>query len=192
MDHRISVRNDMDCRTPPQAGCCMIYKIFDSVIRTNFYGTRNVTAFLVPFMKEKGGHIVIVSALAGLVGPFGWSSYSASKFAQVGFSECLRPDLKRHNIHLAVFCPGEVETPLSEYMLGISPPESKALAKTFDRLLRVLSPEKVSEELIEGIEKKKFLILAGKMPRFLYFVNRNLPGLSRRLMDATVKRATRK
>ena len=97
------------------------YEAFDSVIRTNLYGTRNVIASLVPFMKEKGGHIVNVSALAGLVGPFGWSSYAASKFAQVGFSECLRPDLKRYNIKVSVFCPGEVETPLSEYMLGISP-----------------------------------------------------------------------
>ena len=168
------------------------YEAFDGVMRTNLYGTRNVTASLVPFMKEKGGHIVIVSALAGLVGPFGWSTYSASKFAQVGFSESIRPDLKRHNIHVAVFCPGEVETPLAEHMLGTSPPESKALAKTFDRMLRVLSPEKAAEELIKGIEKKKFLILAGNMPKILYFVNRNLPGLSRTLMDATVKRAIRK
>jgi 3-dehydrosphinganine reductase len=168
------------------------YEAFDDVMRINLYGTRNVNSALVPYMKEKGGHIVNVSALAGLVGPFGWSTYSASKFAQVGFSESIRPELKRHNIKVAVFCPGEVETPLAEHMLGTSPPESKALAKTFDRLLRVLSPEKAAEELLKGIEKNKFLILAGTMPRILYFVNRNLPGLSCTLMDATVKRAIRR
>ncbi len=168
------------------------YETFDNVIRINLYGTRNVTAALVPFMKKKGGHMVIVSALAGLVGPFGWSSYSASKFAQVGFSECLRPELKRYNINVSVFVPGEVETPLAEHMLGISPPESKALAKTFDRMLRVLSPEKAAEELLKGIEKNKFLIFAGNMPKILYFVNKNLPGLSRTLMDITVNRAVKK
>ncbi len=168
------------------------YEAFDDVMRINLYGTRNVNAALVPFMKEKGGHIVNVSALAGLVGPFGWSTYAASKFAQVGFSECIRPELKRYDIKVAVFCPGEVETPLSEHMLGTSPPESKALAKTFDRMLRVLSPEKAAEELLKGIERNKFLILAGTMPKILYFINRNLPGLSRTLMDITVKRAMKK
>lgn len=168
------------------------YEDFDNVMRINLYGTRNVVASLVPFMKEKGGHIVNVSALAGLVGPFGWSSYAASKFAQVGFSECLRPDLKRYNIKVAVFCPGEVVTPLAEYMLGTSPPEAKALARTFDKMLRVITPEKAAEELLKGIEKNKFLILAGNMPKILVFINRNFPGLSRTLMDITVKRAMKK
>jgi 3-dehydrosphinganine reductase len=168
------------------------YETFDSVIRTNLYGTRNVTASLVPFMKEKGGHMVIVSALAGLVGPFGWSTYATSKFGQVGFCECIRPELKRYNINVSVFVPGEVETPLADYMLGISPPESKALAKTFDKMLRVLTPEKAAKELLKGIEKNKFLIFAGNMPKILYFVNKNLPGLSRTLMDITVSRAIKK
>jgi 3-dehydrosphinganine reductase len=164
------------------------YEAFDNVIRTNLYGTRNVAASLLPFMKEKGGHIVNVSALAGLVGPFGWSSYSASKFAQIGFSECLRPDLGRYNIAVSVFCPAEVQTPLSDYMLGMSPPESKALAKTVDKMIKVISPEKAAEELLKGIEKNKFLIMAGNMSKILYFANKNLPGLSRKIMDISVKR----
>jgi len=168
------------------------YEAFDDVMRINLYGTRNVNVALVPFMKERGGHIVNVSALAGLVGPFGWSTYAASKFAQVGFSECIRPELKRYNIKVAVFCPGEVETPLAEHMLGTSPSESKALAKTFDKMLRILTPEKAAEELLKGIEKNKFLILAGTMPKIMYFINRNIPNLSRTLMDITVKRAIRK
>jgi len=167
------------------------YEAFDNVIRTNLYGTRNVAASMLPYMKEKGGHIVIVSALAGLLGVFGWSSYSASKFAQVGFSECLRPDLARYNIAISVFCPGEVQTPLSDHLLGISPPESKALAKMSSKIMKALSPEKAAEILLEGVEKKKFLILAGNMSKISYFAYRNLPGLSRKILDMTVMRLGR-
>lgn len=168
------------------------YEAFDNVIRTNLYGTRNVAASLLPYMKEKGGHIVIVSALAGLVSVFGWGSYSASKFAQVGFSECLRPDLRRYNIAVSVFCPGEVQTPLSDHLLGISPPETTALAETSSKFLKAISPEKAAEELLKGVEKKKFLILAGNMSRIFYFAYKNLPGLSRKIVDITVMRVTRK
>jgi len=142
-------------------------------------------------MKEKGGHIVIVSALAGLLGVFGWSSYSASKFAQVGFSECLRPDLARYNIAISVFLPGRgtnsTERPLTRHIA----PESKALAKMSSKIMKALSPEKAAEILLEGVEKKKFLILAGNMSKISYFAYRNLPGLSRKILDMTVMRLGR-
>lgn len=168
------------------------YEDFDHVMRTNLYGTRNVVASLLPHMKGRGGHMVVVSALAGLVGPFGWSSYAASKFAQVGLCESLRPDLARYGIAVSVYCPAEVRTPLSEHMLGTSPPEAKALARTVDRMIVVMSPERAAEELLKGMERKKFLILAGSRSKILYFAGRNLSGLSRAIMDLTAKRAAGK
>ncbi|MBW2220687.1 MAG: SDR family NAD(P)-dependent oxidoreductase, partial [Deltaproteobacteria bacterium] len=50
------------------------YKDFDDVFKTNVYGTRNMTAALLPAIKEKGGHIVNISSAAGLMGMFGYTA----------------------------------------------------------------------------------------------------------------------
>jgi hypothetical protein len=68
----------------------------------------------------------------------------------------------------------------------------KYFSRGIERNDRSSQPEKAAEELLKGIGRDKFLILAGIMPRILCFVNRNLPGLSRTLMDITVNRAMKK
>ena len=85
---------------------------FDKVIQTNLYGTRNVIAELLPFMKERGGSIVIMASFAGFLGIYGYTAYCASKYALVGLAECLRSELKSHNIFITLVCPPEVDTPL--------------------------------------------------------------------------------
>ena len=62
-----------------------------SMMEINFFGSANVTKCVLPEMKSNnsGGIIVFVSSLAGLVGLFGFTAYSASKFAVRGFAEAL-------------------------------------------------------------------------------------------------------
>jgi len=60
------------------------------MMNLNFFGSAFVTKALLPSMKANGGgKIVFVSSLAGLVGVFGYTAYSASKFALRGFAESL-------------------------------------------------------------------------------------------------------
>ncbi|MDY6918398.1 MAG: SDR family NAD(P)-dependent oxidoreductase, partial [Chloroflexota bacterium] len=65
----------------------MAYEQFDETMKTNLYGAWTAIAALLPHMKERGGYIVNVSSMAGLIGVFGYTDYSASKFAVIGLSE---------------------------------------------------------------------------------------------------------
>ena len=163
------------------------YKKFDEVLKTNLYGTRNVTASLVPFMKDKGGHIVNVSSMLGLIGLFGYSAYCSSKFALIGFSECLRSELRRYGIRVSVFCPPEVDTPMTDYMANSSPCETRALVK----MNGLMSVERAARLMLAGIEKKRFLIIPGMLSKSSY-VNKILnPPLTRLVLDAVVSIAGR-
>ena len=57
----------------------------------NFFGSMNVTRAVLPDMKSNGngGVIVFISSIAGLVGLYGFTADSASKFAVRGFAEAL-------------------------------------------------------------------------------------------------------
>ena len=164
------------------------YDTFNQVILTNLYGTRNVIAALLPFMKDRGGHIVNVSSMLGLIGIFGYAAYCSSKFALVGFSECLRSELKRDKIHVSVFCPPEVDTPMTDYMVESSPPETRALVK----MTGLMSVERTARILLSGIEKKRFLIVPGFLSKWMYLNKKLNPPLTHVIMDLIVRFAMKK
>jgi 3-dehydrosphinganine reductase len=165
------------------------FDTFDSVMKINLYGTRNVIAAVLPYMKERGGSIAIVSSIAGLLGMFGYTAYGTSKFALVGFAEALRPDLKRYNIRLTLACPPETNTPLVQHEGKTIPPEARAVKN----LAGLLEPDYVARKIIRGIGRRKYLVIPGFMAKTLYFLQCYMPGWIVRLSaDLTSGRAGKK
>lgn len=148
------------------------YDAFDRVMKTNLYGVRNCVATLLPSMKQKGGKIVIVSSLAGLTGMIGYTAYGTSKFALVGFAECLRPELKRHGIDVVLFCPPEVETPFVHEEAKTLPRE----ARFIKNIAGTLSAEDAGRALVKSITGKRFLVVPGIKGKSSYFMTCYLPG----------------
>ena len=69
----------------------MDFDLFPRLASVNFFGTAAATRAFYPHMVKhgKGGRIVITSSAAGQIGLYGYTSYSASKFALRGFAESL-------------------------------------------------------------------------------------------------------
>jgi 3-dehydrosphinganine reductase len=154
------------------------YDQFDKIMKINVYGTRNTISAILPFMKQKGGgHIVNLSSMAGLVGMFGYTLYGTTKYALVGFSECLRSELKLFNINVTLVCPPEVKTPLIEEEAKTLPLEARAVKN----LAGLLKPETVAKAIIRGIKRNKFLIVPGIAAKFLYFQHRISNGFFTRM-----------
>lgn len=156
---------------------------FDEMLGINLYGTRNTIFCLLPHMKrEKSGHIVNISSIAGFIGVFGYTAYSASKFAVIGFSESLRSELKPHNIKVSVLCPPDTDTPQLHEENRTKPPETKAIAGNAG----IMSADDVAGALIKGIEKGKFMIIPGLEGKFIYLAKRLSPSLVNYVMDREV------
>jgi short-subunit dehydrogenase len=91
--------------------------LFKQVVEVNFYGTVYCTYYALPFLKETRGRIVNVSSLGGMLAiPFN-TSYVASKFAMIGFSDSLRMELTRAGVSVTVICPYWVVTEFHERYL---------------------------------------------------------------------------
>lgn len=159
---------------------------FDALMKINVYGTRSVIAALLPSMKDRGGQIVIISSAAGLMGMFGYTSYSTSKYALVGLAECLRSELKGYNIAVTLVCPPEVATPFLSNEAGM-PPEARAL-KNFAGTLK---PAPVARTIIKGIGKKSFLVVPGLLAKLLFLNHRLTNGLATRLSSDIIVRLVR-
>jgi 3-dehydrosphinganine reductase len=166
------------------------YEQFDRLMKINVYGTRNTISAILPFMKQKsGGHIVNISSMAGLVGMFGYTSYCATKYALVGFSECLRSELKRFNMKVTLVCPPEVKTPFLDEEAKTLPPEARVV-KNFSGLM---TPEQAAQAIVRGIKNRKFLVVPGIAAKFLFFQHRISNGLlTRTPSDIIIKFSSRR
>jgi NADP-dependent 3-hydroxy acid dehydrogenase YdfG len=88
---------------------------WDRMIDVNIKGVLYGIAAALPHMKrQKGGHIINVSSVAGhKVGP-GFAVYAATKHAVRALSEGLRQEVKPYNIRTTVISPGAVATELPD------------------------------------------------------------------------------
>jgi NADP-dependent 3-hydroxy acid dehydrogenase YdfG len=88
---------------------------WDRMIDVNIKGVLYGIAAVLPYMKrQKSGHIINVSSVAGhKVGP-GGAVYSATKHAVRVISEGLRQEVKPYNIRTTVISPGAVATELPD------------------------------------------------------------------------------
>jgi len=78
---------------------------------TNVFGLVDITNRVVPLMKARGdGDIVNVASTSGMKGAAGGTSYSGSKWAVRGISQCWQAELRPHGIRVLCLCPSEVQT----------------------------------------------------------------------------------
>ena len=128
----------------------------------NYWGHVYFTHQFLPGMIAKGrGNIVNIASSSGMLGMVNLSDYCASKFADVGFSESLRRELKssgHHKITVTCVCPYVIAT---------------GMFKGFRPLLfnPVLKPEQVAGAVMSAIRKNKPYVI---QPFFMIQITRLL------------------
>jgi NAD(P)-dependent dehydrogenase (short-subunit alcohol dehydrogenase family) len=84
---------------------------FERAMRLHFWAPFELVSQIVPEMRTwGGGRIVNISSIGGKVAVPHLAPYSASKFALTGFSDALRAELARDNIHVTTVAPGMMRT----------------------------------------------------------------------------------
>ena len=77
----------------------------------NFFAVVRVIQQALPYLrKQRSGHIINISSIAGFAPGFGWTMYSAAKFAVSGMSEALANDLAPLGIKVTNVMPGWFRT----------------------------------------------------------------------------------
>lgn len=87
---------------------------FDEVISTNLKGVFNcIKAVTRPMMKARGGRIINISSVVGVMGNPGQSNYVAAKAGVIGLTKSVARELAARNITVNAVAPGFIETDMT-------------------------------------------------------------------------------
>jgi 3-oxoacyl-[acyl-carrier protein] reductase len=120
-------------------------------------------------VSQREGTIVNVSSLMGKVAAPTMATYSATKFAILGFSHALRNELAADNIQVVTFLPTLTDTDMVRDL------------KQF-RWVMAMTPQRVAKTLVNGLRKDKTEILVGWQSYLAVFCQNIAPWLMDRIV----------
>ena len=148
----------------------LLEDIENQTVQTNGMGFARMIGTVYRYMAaHQGGHIAVISSIAGTKGLGAAPSYSATKAFQNTYIQALeqQANMRGLNISFTDIRPGFVDTPL----LGDE--------KHYPMLLK---PERVAEDIVKAIRRKKHVLVIDWRYRILTFFWRLIPNaLWRRL-----------
>lgn len=138
------------------------------VMQVNYGGLVNVSLATLPRMLERRrGVLVNFASIAGWVPSLHFGAYSATKFAQVAFTEVLYHENRGKGVQILCVCPAQVDTPL----------RAQALSKP--KLMQAgpapQSPESVVEAVERAIGKRRLFVFAAWHTEIAWRLRRFLP-----------------
>ena len=142
--------------------------------RVNYVGALHLLDAVLPvLLRQKGGHLSLVSSVAGYRGLPNGLAYGPTKAALINLAETLYMDLQSHGVGVSLINPGFVETPLT--------------AQNEFKMPALISPEEAAREILAGWASGRFEI---HFPRRFTLWLKSMRFLSDGLYFKAVRRAT--
>lgn len=89
---------------------------WQETININLNGTFYAIKYAAPYLKKRGGSVIITSSVNGtrIFSNTGATAYSSTKAAQVAMAKMLALELAKHGVRVNVICPGAIESQIDD------------------------------------------------------------------------------
>ncbi len=151
------------------------------IFNINVYGMINMTKAFLPLLAAADeSSLCNISSMGGFLPVPGQSIYGASKASVKIITEALVQELSRTNIHVSVVFPGGIDTDIKKNS-GLK--EESSGKEKASAGLKLTTPEKAAEIILQGIRLNKQKILIGKDALIMDIIYRLFPFSAARLIS---------
>ena len=155
---------------------------WDWMVGVNLWGPiHTINAFLPGMIERKGGHIVNVASLGGLVTMPTVGAYSTTKFGLVGLTETLQHELKPHNIAVTLVCPGNIRTPIIDH-IKVRGYDREKLTKLSYGVMPRMAADKAAAIILRGVKRDRAMVVLTPSAHLMWYIKRLSPRFYRVLL----------
>jgi uncharacterized protein len=151
------------------------FAFYQKQINLNIMATTMITYLFLDMLKINGpSYILNVGSLSSYFFLTKKQVYGATKSFIYYFSKSLGRELKKDNVHVSVVCPGGMNTNLSVTLLNKT---SSWLSR-----LSVMNPDEVAPLAIDGLFKRKEVIIPGLVNKMFLLLDKLLPSFIKKMI----------
>jgi len=148
---------------------------YEQQLKLNVVATTLLTRLFLDMLRNNTpAYILNVGSLCSFFYLVKKQVYGATKSFIYFFSKSLRRELQNENIHVSVICPGSMNTNTSVILLN---KKSGWLSQ-----LAVMNPEEVAPIAIDGLLKRKEVIIPGSVNKFFLVLNKLIPASLKKII----------
>lgn len=166
----------------------MTYDDFQRAMNTHFWGTLHCTEAVLPHMRQRrGGRIINIASIGGLVAVPHLAPYAASKFAVVGYSDAIRSELASSGIRVTTVCPGLMRTgsAINAQIKGKHEAEFAWFGVLSSMPLISIAADRAARKILEAGRRGRPHLTITPQARLMAVLDRLLPNTTARLMTMT-------
>ncbi len=138
------------------------------IIEVNFFGTVAIVQMVLPLLKKTRGSLILAGSVAAFGGSPEEATYGASKAAVLSLAQTLRVELDGTGVHIGVFCPHFVDTPMVQQNPDV---------KLYQLIGNKHTADDVARAIVRGIHKRHFMIFPSLEVQGAWWLSRYGHGL---------------
>lgn len=157
------------------------------IMEVDYFAHVAMTKAVLPtLLKQKSGHVVFISSVAGLIGTQYRATYSAAKAAIHMWANSLRAEVAAQGIDVSVVFPGFVKTNVS---LNALTGDGEAQGFQDEAIEQGLDADEFAEQTVKALlQKQEYIVIGGRKEKLGVMLSRLAPSiLYKQIRKAQVK-----
>lgn len=157
------------------------------IMEVDYFAHVAMTKAVLPtLLKQKSGHVVFISSVAGLIGTQYRATYSAAKAAIHMWANSLRAEVAAQGIDVSVVFPGFVKTNVS---LNALTGNGEAQGFQDEAIEQGLDADEFAEQTVKALlQKQEYIVIGGRKEKLGVMLSRLAPSiLYKQIRKAQVK-----